>query len=158
MDETFTERQQRENQRQYQQWLSCGFKGEMHLNDCGWCDNGISLSNHEQAKKIILFDKHPFSAHIEYMELPNGKWIVGSWLNCPLHGYCHGISVWSKQYESESDAINAELDRIEKALEEKDRKKFVLDALQTCRNRYKEPSLLEAAFEPMSQFEQIALF
>ena len=49
-------------------------------------------------------------------------------------------------------------EKIEKALEEKDRKKFVLDALQTCRNHFKAPSLLEVAFEPMAQFEQIALF
>ena len=158
MEEVFEKRQARENQKQYQQWLSCGFVGEIQINSNGWCVNGLSLSNHEQAKRIDLFDKHPFTAHIEYMRLPNGAWIVGSWLNCPLHGYCHGISVWSKQYESESDAITAELNRIEKALEERDKKKFVLNALQTCRNRYKEPSLLEAAFEPMSTFEQIALF
>ena len=157
MDETFDERQTRENDRQYQQWLSCGFVGEMHMNECGWCDNGISLSNHEQAKKIVLFDKYPFSAHLEYMQLPNKQWIVGSWLNCPLHGYCHGISVWSKQYDTEADAVNAELDKIEKSLETIDRKPFVMDAIQSCRNNYKE-SLFDVVFEPAAQFEQLALF
>ena len=156
-EEAFDERQSRENDRQYRQWLSCGFTGEMHINDCGWCDNGISLSKHEQAKKIILFDKHPFSAHIEYMQLPNGKWIVGSWLNCPLHGYCHGISVWSNQYDTEADAIKAEISKIEKSLEARDRKAFVIDAIQSCRNNYKE-NLFEMAFEPLAQFEQVSLF
>ena len=156
-EEAFDERQSRENDRQYRQWLSCGFTGEMHINDCGLCDNGISLSKHEQAKKIILFDKHPFSAHIEYMQLPNGKWIVGSWLNCPLHGYCHGISVWSNQYDTEADAIKAEISKIEKSLEARDRKAFVIDAIQSCRNNYKE-NLFEMAFEPLAQFEQVSLF
>ena len=151
------ERKQIENDRQYRQWLSCGFAGEMHMNECGWCDNGLSLSNHEQAKKIVLFDKYPFSAHVEYMQLPNKKWIVGSWLSCPLHGYCHGISVWSRQYDSEADAINAELDKIERSLETKDRKPFVLDAIQACRNDYKE-SLFDVVFEPSAQFQQLALF
>lgn len=157
MEETFDERKERDNARQYRQWLSCGFKGKMHVNDAGWCDNGLSLSNHEQARRIELFDKFPFRAHIEYMQLPNKKWIVGSWLDCPLHGYCHGISVWSKQYDTESEAITSELDRIEDALEEKDRKKFVLQAIQTCRNQFKE-AVFEMAFEPMAQFEQVVLF
>ena len=91
------------------------------------------------------------------MQLPNKKWIVGSWLDCPLHGYCHGISVWSKQYDTESEAISAELAKIEKSLEERDKKKFVLDAIQTCRNNYKE-SLFEMAFAPAAQFEQVTLF
>ena len=157
LEETFDERKEQDNARQYRQWLSCGFKGEMHINDAGWCDNGLSLSDHEDAKRIDLFDKYPFRAHIEYMQLPNKKWIVGSWLDCPLHGYCHGISVWSKQYDTESEAISAELAKIEKSLEERDKKKFVLDALQTCRNNYKE-SLFEMAFAPAAQFEQVTLF
>ena len=44
MEETFDERKEQDNARQYRQWLSCGFKGEMHVNDAGWCDNGLSLS------------------------------------------------------------------------------------------------------------------
>ncbi len=151
------ERKQSENDRQYRQWLSCGFTGEMHVNNAGFCDNGLSLSNHEQAKKIVLFNRYPFSAHLEYMQLPNSKWIVGSWLNCPLHGYCHGISVWSKPYNTENEAIIAELDKIERSLEPKDRKPFILDAIQTCRNTFKN-SLFEAAFEPTARFEQVALF
>ncbi len=157
MQETFYERQTRENEKQYQQFLKCGFTGAMHLNDAGFCDNGLSLSNHEQAKKIVLFDRYPFSAHVEYMQLPNKQWIVGSWLSCPLHGYCHGISVWSRQYDSEADAINAELDKIERSLEAKDRKPFVLDAIQSLRNDYKN-NLFEMAFEASAQFEQVSLF
>ena len=52
MNESFQERKERENQKRYKKWLSCGFTGEMHINDCGWCDNGLSLSNHEQARRI----------------------------------------------------------------------------------------------------------
>lgn len=157
MEETFEERKVRENERQYKKWLSCGFVGEMHLNDCGWCDNGLSLSNHEKAKKIVLFDKYPFKAYIEYMKLPSGKWISGSSLSCPLHGYGHGISVWSKQYDTENEAIIAQLDNVENSLEEKDKKPFVMNAIQTCRNEFKE-SLFEVVFEPMAQFEQVSLF
>ena len=54
-------------------------------------------------------------------------------------------------------AVTAELAKIEKSLEERDKKKFVLDAIQTCRNNYKE-SLFEMAFAPAAQFEQVALF
>ena len=151
------ERKQSVNDRQYLQWLSCGFTGEMHVNSAGWCDNGLSLSNHEHAKKIILFDKHPFYAHLEYLRLPNQKWIIGSWLSCPLHGYCHGISVWSQQYDTVSEAITSELDKIERSLGAKDRKPFVLDAIQTCRNNYKE-SLFDVVFEPSAQFQQLVLF
>ncbi len=157
MEENFVERQKRENQKQYQQWKSCGFVGDIQINSYGWCVNGLSLSDHEQTKRIELFNKHPFTAHIEYLRLPNSKYVVGSWLNCPCHGYCHGISVWSKQYETENEAINAELDKIEKSLEPKDRKPFVLGAIQTCRNTFKN-SLFEAAFEPTARFEQVALF
>ena len=50
-----------------------------------------------------------------------------------------------------------ELDRIEKALEDKDRKPFVLQAIQAQRNNYKQMEI-EMAFEPMTQFEQVSLF
>lgn len=155
MEETFEERKERENQRQYQKWLSCGFVGEMCLNDCGWCENGVSFS--EQAKKIILFDKYPFSANIEYLQLPNKKWIAGSRLICPLHGYGYGISVWSKQFDTENEAVTNEINRIENSLTDKDRKPFVLNAIQTCRNKYKK-EMFETAFEPTAQFEQVTLF
>lgn len=155
--ETFEERQKRENEKTYRQWLSCGFVGEMRLNDCGWCVNGIALYKHENAKKVTLFDKHPFSAYIEYMQLPNKKWIAGSSLNCPLHGYVHGMSVWSKQYETKNEAVTEQINMIEKSLEEKDRKPFILNAIQTYRNEFKD-SPFEMAFKPASTFEQVALF
>lgn len=157
MEETFEERKKRENDALYQKWLSCGFTGEMRINECGWCVNGVSLSNHEQAKKVVLFEKWPFKSHIEYMQLPNGKWISGSSCTFPLHGWGHGLSIWCKQYETKEEAVTKELDVIEKSLEERDKKKFVLDAIQTCRNEFKEAQF-EMAFEPVAQFEQVALF
>ncbi len=46
---------------------------------------------------------------------------------------------------------------MKKALEDKDRKPFVLQALQTQRNNFKQIDI-EMAFEPMTQFEQVSLF
>lgn len=79
---TFKERQEIENRQLYEKWLSCGFVGDMVLNECGWCENGIALYKHENAKKVTLFDKHPFSAYIEYMQLPNKK--MDSWFKFKL--------------------------------------------------------------------------
>lgn len=157
MEETFKERQERENKRQYQKWLSCGFKGEMEVNEHGWCTNGLGLFKDEKVKKKILFDKPRFVAIVEYMQLPNRKWISGSYCTFPLHGWAHGISIWDKQYETKEEAVTSELNYIEKALDEKDRKPFVLNAIQTCRNEFK-VALFEMVFEPMAQFEQVALF
>lgn len=91
------------------------------------------------------------------MQLPNKKWIAGSSIMCPLHGYCHGMSVWSKQYDTESEAVTTELNRIEASLMDKDRKPFVVNAIQNCRNEFKEATF-EAVFEPTAQFEQVSLF
>ena len=74
-----------------------------------------------------------------------------------MHGYGSACSVWDPQYDTKEEAITAELDRIEKALEEKDRKPFVLQALQAQRNNFKQVEI-EMAFEPMTQFEQVSLF
>ena len=66
-------------------------------------------------------------------------------------------SIWDTQYETKEEAIMAELDRIEKALEDKDRKPFVLQALQAQRNNYKQMEI-EMAFAPAAQFEEMTLF
>ena len=49
--ETFEQRQKRENARQYRQWLSAGFQGEMTVDKNGWCTNGISFYKDENVKK-----------------------------------------------------------------------------------------------------------
>ena len=74
-----------------------------------------------------------------------------------MHGYGYGISVWSKQFDTENEAVTNEINRIENSLTDKDKKPFVLNAIQTCRNEFKE-SLFEVVFEPQAQFEQVSLF
>lgn len=155
MDETFKERQERENRKYYEKWLACGFTGEMPVNENGWFIPVLRL--HCPVETITVFDKKGYRGRIEFCHLPNGAWVAASDLTCPMHGYGSACSVWDPQYDTKNEAINAELDRIEKALEEKDWKPFVLSAIQTCRNEFKE-ALFEMAFEPMAQFEQVALF
>ena len=155
MDETFKERQRRENQKYYEKWLACGFTGEMELNEHGWFIPVLRL--HHPVETMTIFDKNCYRARIEWCQLPNKKWVAASDLSCPLHGYGSAVSVWDSQYETKNEAITAELNRIEKALEPKDRKPFVLDAIQTCRNKFKEIDV-ELAFEPTAQFAQVALF
>ena len=143
MDETFTERQNRENQKYYERWLACGFTGEM---------------KHCPVETMTVFDNKGYRAKIEYCHLPNGNYVAASDLTCPTHGYGSACSVWDTQYETKEEAIMVELDRIQKALEDnKDRKPFVLQAIQAQRNNYKQMEF-EMAFEPMTQFEQVSLF
>lgn len=157
MDETFDQRQKRENDRQYSQWLSAGFQGEMTVDKNGWCTNGISFYKDENVKKLILFDKPYFRASIEYMQFPNGRWVAGSSATFALHGWGHGISVWSRQHITLQAAIYEQLDYIEQNLYEKDKKKFVLDAIQRCRNEFKEADV-ELAFGATARFSQMTLF
>lgn len=152
--ETFEERQKRENQQTYEKWLSCGFAGEMILNDAGWFD--YKLPN---VVKITVFEKsYQNHAYIGYTQLPNGKWVAGSDMFCATHGYCHSASIWSKQYDTQEEAILAQLDYIERELNDKDKKqKFIMNGIQNLRNQYRQPSF-EVVFEPMAHFEQVALF
>lgn len=155
MDETFEQRQQRENQKYYERWLACGFTGEMTLNEYGWFIPVLRL--HCPVETMTVFDNKGYRAKIEYCHLPNGNWVAASDLTCPMHGYGSACSVWDTQYDTKEEAILEELDRIEKALEPKDRKPYNLEAIQSCRNRFKVIDV-EMAFTPLAQFEQIALF
>ena len=155
MDKTFEERQKRENKEYYRKWLACGFKGEIPVNEYGWFIPVLRL--HYPVETLTVFNKKGYRGNIEYCQLPNKRWVAASDLTCPMHGYGSACSVWNPQYDTKEEAITAELDRIEKALEEKDRKPFVLQALQAQRNSFKKTEI-EATFEPLAQFEQIALF
>ena len=155
MDETFEQRQMRENQKYYEKWLACGFTGPMEVNEHGWFIPVLRL--HYPVETMTVFDKKGYRASIEVCHLPNKKWVAASDLTCPLHGYGSACSVWDPQYETKNEAITAELNRIEKALEPKDRKPFVLDAIQSFRNRFKETDV-ELAFDPMTRFEEVSLF
>lgn len=151
----FEDRQKRENERYYKQWLACGFTGEMPIDEYGWFIPVLRL--HCNVENIQIFDKNGYRASIEYCHLPNGNWIATSDLSCPIHGFGSACSVWDKQYKTKEEAILSALDRIEKGLEEKDRKPFVLQAIQAQRNCYKQAEI-EMAFEPMASFEQVSLF
>ena len=155
MDETFEQRQQRENQKYYERWLACGFTGEMTLNEYGWFIPVLRL--HCPVETLTVFDNKGYRSRIEFCHLPNGRWVAASDLTCPTHGYGSACSVWDTQYETKEEAIMVELGRIEKALEPKDRKPFNLEAIQSCRNRFKVIDV-EMAFTPLAQFEQIELF
>ncbi len=155
MDETFEQRQQRENQKFYERWLACGFTGEMKLNEHGWFIPVLRL--HCPAETLTVFDNKGYRSKIEFCHLPNGHWVAASDLTCPTHGYGSACSVWDTQYGTKEEAIMVELGRIEKALEPKDRKPYNLEAIQSCRNRFKVIDV-EMAFTPLAQFEQIALF
>ena len=157
MDETFEQRQKMENDRQYRQWLSAGFQGEMTVDKNGWCTNGISFYKDENVKKLILFDKPYFRASIEYIRFPNGLFASGSSATFALHGWGHGLSVWSSRHTTLQAAIYEQLDYIEQNLYEKDKKKFVLDAIQRCRNEFKEVDV-ELAFGATARFSQMTLF
>ena len=156
MEETFKERQDRENRKYYEKWLACGFTGNMELNEHGWFEKPV-LRLYYPVETITVFDKKGYRARIEFCCLPNKRWVAASDLTCPMHGYGSACSVWDTQYETKEEAIMEELDCIEKALEDKDRKPFVLQALQAQRNNYKQMDI-EMAFEPMTQFEQVSLF
>lgn len=155
MDETFKERQRRKNQKYYEKWLACGFEGEMELDEYGWFIPVLRL--HYPTEVIEVFNKNCYHACIEYCQLPNGKWVAASDLSCPMHGYGSAVSVWDTQYDTKGKAITAELNQIEKSLQPKDCKPFVIQAIQSCRNKFKEVDV-EMAFEPLAQFEQVALF
>ena len=155
MDETFEQRQKRENQKYYERWVACGFTGEMTLNEYGWFIPVLRL--HCPVETMTVFDNKGYRSRIEFCHLPNGAWVAASDLTCPTHGYGSACSVWDTQYETKEEAIMVELDRIEKALEPKDRKPYNLEAIQSCRNRFKVIDV-ERAFTPLAQFEQIALF
>ena len=136
MNEAFEERQKRENEKYYERWLACGFTGEMKLNEYGWFIPVLRL--HYPVETLKVFDAKGYRASIEFCHLPNGHWVAASDLTCPTHGYGSACSVWDTQYETKEEAIMAELDRIEKALEDKDRKPFVgyliSDYLQSSTN------------------------
>lgn len=152
MEETFKDR---ENQKYYERWLACGFTGEMTVNKHGWFEPVLRL--HCPVESLTVFDNKGYRARITYCHLPNGNWVAASNLSCPTYGYGSACSIWDEQHPSKEEAIMVELDRIEKALEDKDRKHFVLQALQTQRNNCKQMDI-ETALEPMTQFEQVSLF
>ena len=155
MNESFEDRQKRENEKNYKRWLSCGFTGEMTVNKYGWFEPVLRL--HCSVETLTVFNHKGYCARITFCHLPNGNWVAASDLSCPTHGYGSACSIWDEQHPSKEEAIMVELARIEKALEDKDRKPFVLQAIQAQRNNHKQMDI-EMAFEPTTQFVQVSLF
>ena len=151
MDE-FKERQKRENTEHYQKWLSCGFVGEMVVDDSGWCILGNNLAG----EKIQVFDKGYLNrATISYMQLPNKNWISGSDAFCRTHGHGHGLSIWNKQFNTKEEAIEEALNWVENEIDEKD-KKTLAKKVEEIRSKFKKDIL----FVPIvaEQFEHVSLF
>lgn len=150
--ETFKERQERENRQHYEKWLSCGFTGQMLIDDSGWCRLGNNLDGEE----IKVFDKgYMNKATIKVLQLPNKNWISGSDAFCRTHGHGHGLSIWNRQYQTKEEAIEEALDRVEHEIDEKDRKTLI-KKVEEIRSRFKQDTL----FVPVvtEHFEQVALF
>ena len=95
VNETFKERQDRENRQYYEKWLACGFTGEMEVNEYGWFIPVLRL--HYPVETITVFDKQGYRARIEFCYWPNGNWVATSDLICPMYGYGSACSVWDTQ-------------------------------------------------------------
>lgn len=108
------ERQQVINYRCYQQWLSCGFKGEPVFNEYGWLNNDIPQSDIE---KIPLWHTDYNKSYVEVTQLPNGKWVNGYNYMLQESGGCGGCGIWSKQFSTRMEAIDNVLNRIKGQIE-----------------------------------------
>lgn len=150
--ETFEERQKRENEKTYRKWLSCGFTGEMKIDEHGWCRLDTDLAGEE----FEVFNKcYTNKARISITQLPNKKWISGSDAFCRTHGHGYGLSIWNKQYESKEDAIEEALDRVAREIDEKD-KSVLLKKVEEFRCRFKKDTLYVSV--ETERFEQVSLF
>ena len=157
----FRERQARENKRHYEKWLSCGYKGDMVLNDVGWCDNKLDKT---QLRKLTVIKSKQVDAEVEYVQLPNGNWVAGSHLSTKVstyYGYGCCASIWSKQYETKGEAVVAELDRMETSVGRENKKALtpeLVNALAKNRNQFANASVFDAFFGAGASFEQTSLF
>ena len=160
MNESFKEYQDEQNARYYEQWLKCGFTGEPHKNEYGWITGVLRLFY--PTTEIEVFKKMPCWAGIEYAQLPNGKWVAASDLNCATHGYGSAASIWDTQYDTKEEAVTAELNKIEGALYKNDQKPFVVKGIEKCRREFKKVAKSVFEIDPEfyygKTFEQTALF
>ena len=146
------ERKIRENKQHYEKWLSCGFTGEMVVDECGWCVMGNNLTGEE----VTVFDKGYLNkAIVRFVQLPNKHWISGSEAFCRTHGHSWGLNIWNKQYNTKEEALDEALNRIEREIDEKDRKTLI-KKVEEVRNRFKQDTLLLPVVT--EHFEQVTLF
>ena len=68
MDETFEERQKRENEEYYRKWLACGFKDEIPINEYGCFVPVLRL--HYPVETLTVFDKRAIEAALSIVSSP----------------------------------------------------------------------------------------
>lgn len=98
-----TKEQACRNCRAYDQWLSCGFKGEPEFDSFGWLKNGMHIKADET---ILLWTNGTADNTVECAQLPNGKWISGIHYMLSLTGQVNGLSIWNHQYNSRVEALS----------------------------------------------------
>ena len=114
------------NARAYEQYLLCGYKGNPIFNEHGLLENGHCLELKEKAEFVPVFKDDQYRANVMILQHPNGKWIATAEYNFSISGGGAYPSIWSKQYPTRRDALNAVLDslisHIENSTVQKDKK------------------------------------
>lgn len=103
------EYQQIENFSHYDQWLSCGFKGEPVYDEWGWVKNKIP---EKDIDRIYLWDR----AYIDYACLPNGLWASGVTFDLSETGYYCSCDIFSDTFPTKNKAIEKGLKQVEEAI------------------------------------------
>ena len=114
------------NARAYEQYLLCGYKGEPVFNEHGWLENGRCIDLKEKSELVPVFKDDQYRANVMILQHPNRKWIATAEYNFSISGGGAYPSIWSKQYPTRRDALNAVLDslisHIENSTVQKDKK------------------------------------
>lgn len=126
----------KENERQYKQYLSCGYTEKFTVDKYGRCCNKI---NRNEIEKIDIFRKNNIYGLVEIIQLPNKNWTTGSQLSMSSYGYGSCVTIWHKQYKTKNEAIEEELNYLESNIKPKDLIGYIKNAIKTYRNSLKEP-------------------
>lgn len=102
-----------ENYAVYTQFLACGYKDAPKYNEYGWCMNEVPKSSKQH---LILWGDQYHNSFLEFAQLPNGKWVYGYDYMLSESGACGGCSIFSTQFNSKNEAINAGLKQVEKSI------------------------------------------
>ena len=134
------------NNRQYQQYLSCGYEKPMELDQYGWCKNEIQV---EEMEQIDIFRKNTDFGYIQIVQIPNGNWIACGNFNCNTYGFFGRPNVWMRQHKTKYEAIKAELDNMLDHIDERDRtkKSFIIEAINEAKRKYYHDSVAIDMFE-----------
>ena len=100
--------------------------GEPVFNEHGWLENGRCIDLKEKSELVSVFKDDQYRANVMILKHPNGKWIATAEYNFSISGGGAYPSIWSKQYQTRRDALNAVLDslisHIENSTVQKDKK------------------------------------